>query len=100
MVEPLIKQFMSRGEEFFGELSNRLLANEAFVDVLKKGLAAKEAVDKQVAQAMKRMNVATRKDINKLEARLAALEAELEAMKAAPQKAAAPRRRTQAARGA
>ncbi len=97
MVEPLFKQFMARGEEFFGEISNRLLANEAFVEVLKKGIAAKEVVDKQVAQALKRMNVATRKDIGKLEARLAALEAELEAMKAAPRKGA-PRRK--AGRGA
>ena len=98
MAEPLIRQLMSRGEDFFNEITNRLLANEAFVEVLKKGVAAKEAVDKQVAAAVKRMNVATRKDIAKLESRLAALEAELEAMKA-PARPAARRPRAAAKRG-
>ena len=57
-------------------------SNEAFVEMLKKGIAVKEIVDKQVAIALKRMNVATRKDLARMEARIAALEAELEAAKA------------------
>lgn len=90
MAETIIRQLMSRGEELATEVTNTLLANEAFVDVLKKGIAAKEIVDKQVAVALKRMNVATRKDLAKMEARIAALEAELEAAKAS---AARPRRK-------
>ena len=60
--------------------------------MLKKGIAVKEVVDKQVADGLKRMNVATRKDIARMEARIAALEAELEAAKA-PAPARKPRRR-------
>ena len=90
MAETLIQQLMGRGEEFATEVTNRLLANEAFVEMLKKGIAVKEVVDKQVADGLKRMNVATRKDLSRMEARLAALEAELEAAKAPARK---PRRR-------
>ena len=91
MAETIIRQLMSRGEEVVTEVTNRLLANEAFVEMLKKGIAAKEVVDKQVTDALKRMNVATRRDVARMEARIAALEAELEAMKSpSPRK---PRRR-------
>ena len=92
MAETLIRQLMGRGEEVVTEVTNRLLANEAFVEMLKKGIAVKEIVDKQVAVGLKRMNVATRKDLARMEARIAALEAELEAAKSpAPKK---PRRKT------
>jgi BMFP domain-containing protein YqiC len=91
MAETLIRQLMSRGEELVTEVTNRLLANEAFVEMLKKGIAAKEIVDKQVADGLKRVNVATRRDIAKMEARLSVLEAELEAMRAPAKKK--PRRR-------
>ena len=91
MAESLIKQLVGRGEELATEVTNRLLANEAFVEMLKKGVAVKEVVDAQVAVGLKRMNVATRRDVARLEARLAALEAELEAAKAPGPKA--PRRR-------
>lgn len=90
MAETLIQQLMGRGEEFATEVTNRLLANEAFVEMLKKGIAVKEVVDKQVADGLKRMNVATRKDLARMEARIAAVEAELEAAKAPARK---PRRR-------
>ena len=82
MVEPLFSQLRSRGEEFLTEVSNRLMANPAFIEVLKKGVAAKEEVDKRVADALKTMNVATRRDVGKLEHRIAALEAELAELKA------------------
>ena len=88
MAETIIRQLMSRGEELATEVTNTLLANEAFVEMLKKGIAVKEIVDKQVADALKRMNVATRKDLARMDARIAALEAELEAVRAS-----APRRK-------
>jgi BMFP domain-containing protein YqiC len=94
MAETLIRQLMGRGEEVVTEVTNRLLANEAFVEMLKKGIAVKEVVDKQVADGLKRMNVATRRDLSRMEARIAALEADLEAAKgpaAKPKKA--PRRK-------
>jgi BMFP domain-containing protein YqiC len=65
------------------------MANPAFVEVLKKGIAAKEEVDKRVAEGLKAMNVATRKDLSKLEKRLAEMEAELESLKARAKKPAA-----------
>lgn len=80
MVEPLFSQLKSRGEEFLTEVSNRLMANPAFIEILKKGVAAKEEADKRVANALKTMNLATRRDLGKLEHRIAALEAELAGM--------------------
>ncbi len=89
MADSLIRQLMSKGEGFFTEVSNNLLANPAFIEVLKKGIAAKEAADKQVAEALKKMNVATRKDLRRLEDRIAELESKLAEIAEKP----APRRR-------
>jgi len=82
MSDSLFEQLKARGEGFFTEISNNLMANPAFIEVLKKGIAAKEEVDKRVAEGLKVMNVATRKDVSRLEKRLAELEAELGAVKA------------------
>jgi cell division protein FtsB len=93
MAETLIRQLLGRGEEVVTEVTNRLLSNEAFVEMLKKGIAVKEVVDGQVAVALKRMNVATRRDLARMEARIAALEAEIEATKKAPVRRKAVRRK-------
>ncbi|KAA0254809.1 MAG: hypothetical protein EDX89_07960 [Acidobacteria bacterium] len=90
MADSLLRNLRARGEELLTDVSNNLLANPAFIEVLKKGIAVKEIVDQQVAQALKRMNLATRKDLQKLEQRLAALESELTALKAAPPRARRP----------
>ncbi len=82
MVEHLFSQLKSRGEGFVTEISNRLMANQAFIEVLKKGVSVKEEVDSRVADALKTMNVATRKDVSRLEHRVTALEAELAELKA------------------
>jgi polyhydroxyalkanoate synthesis regulator phasin len=82
MVESLFSQLKSRGEEFLTEVSNSLMANPAFIELLKKGVSAKEEVDKRVAEAMRTMNLATRREVSRLEHRLAALEAELADLKA------------------
>ncbi len=90
MVEALFSQLKSRGEEFLTEISNRLMANPAFIEVLKKGVAVKEEVDGRVAEVLKTMNLATRKEVGRLEHRLALLEAEIADLKAK----AAPARRS------
>jgi hypothetical protein len=82
MSESLFDQLKARGEGFLTEISNNLMANPGFIEVLKKGIAAKEEVDKRVAEGLKVMNVAARKDVLRLEKRLAEMEAELRAMKA------------------
>ena len=84
--DSVIKSLMARGEEFFTQVSNALLSNPAFVEVLKKGVAAKEKVDEQVAAGLKAANVATRKETRKLEQRIAALEAEVASLKEAAPK--------------
>ncbi len=82
MAEPLFSQLRMRGEEFLTEVSNRVMANPAFVEILKKGVAAKEEADQRIAGVLRKMNLATRKDLGKLEHRIAALEAEVEGLKA------------------
>jgi polyhydroxyalkanoate synthesis regulator phasin len=89
MNDSLLSQLKARGEEYFTEISNNLMANPTFIEMLKKGIAAKEVADKQVAEAMKRLNVATRKEVRSLEHRIAALESELAELKAPP----APKKR-------
>jgi GTP:adenosylcobinamide-phosphate guanylyltransferase len=100
MSESLFDQLRARGEGFLTEVSNNLMANPAFVEVLKKGIAAKEEVDKRVAEGLKAVNVATRKDLSKLEKRLAEMEAELESLKARARKPAAkPSRKASGRKG-
>lgn len=84
MSDSLLDQLKARGEAFFTEISNNLMANPTFIEVMKKGMAAKETLDKQVADALPRMNVATRRDVSKLEERIAELETELRGMKSKP----------------
>lgn len=93
MVENLFRQLRSRGEEFLTEISNNLMSNPAFIEMLKKGVAAKEAVEEQVADALKKMNVATRKDVRSLETRLAELESEIAALKEKGARKASPKRK-------
>lgn len=88
MGDSLFDQIRARGESFLTEVSNNLMANPAFVEVLKKGVAAKEEVDKKVAEGLRAMNVVTKKDLHRLEARMAEIEKELEALRARPPKKA------------
>ncbi|HEY3349720.1 MAG TPA: hypothetical protein VGM13_08100 [Thermoanaerobaculia bacterium] len=86
MGDSLFDQIRARGESFLTEVSNNLMANPAFIEVLKKGVAAKEEVDKKVVDALRAMNVVTKRDLHRLENRVAELEKELEALKAKPAK--------------
>ncbi len=82
MSDSLFDQLRTRGEGFITEISNNLMANPTFIEVLKKGIAVKEEVDKRVLEALKAMSVATRKDLAKMEKRLEELQAELDSLKA------------------
>jgi polyhydroxyalkanoate synthesis regulator phasin len=86
MGESLFDQIRARGESFLTEVSNNLMANPAFIEVLKKGVAAKEEVDRKVADGLRAMNVVTKKDLHRLENRIAELEQHLEALRAKPAK--------------
>ena len=90
MSESLFDQLRARGEGFLAEISNNLMANPGFIEVLKKGIAVKEEVDKRVAEGLKAVNVATRKDISRLEKRLAEMEADLESLKTRAARPAKP----------
>ncbi len=82
MGESLFDQIRARGEGFFTEVSNALLSNPRFHEVLKKGVAAKEEVDKKVAEGIRALKAVTGHDLKKLEERIAALEHELASLKA------------------
>ncbi len=86
MGDSLFDQIRARGENFLTEVSNNLMANPAFIEVLKKGVAAREEVDKKVADGLRAMNVVTKKDLHRLESRVAELEQQLESLKAKPAK--------------
>ncbi len=95
MSDSLFDQLKARGEGFLTEISNNLMANPAFIEVLKKGIAVKEEVDKRVLEALKAMSLATRKDLAKMEKRLEELQAELDSLK----QKAAPKPRARKASG-
>ncbi len=100
MPDSLFDQLKSRGEAVLTDVSNRLMSNPNFIEMVKKGLEGKEAVDRQVGETLKRMNVATRKDIRRLEDRIAALEAELAAARAkAAARPRAAKKTTRSSRG-
>jgi hypothetical protein len=84
MGDSLFEQIRARGENFLTEVSNNLMANPAFIEVLKKAVAAREEVDKKVADGLRAMNVVTKKDLHRLESRVAELEQQLESLKAKP----------------
>jgi len=84
MADTFLSQIKSRGEEFLTEVSNNLMSNPTFVELLKKGLAAKEEIDKRVAAGLKSMNLVTRREISRLEERITRLESELQRSKARP----------------
>jgi len=86
MADSLFSQLKSRGEEFLTEVSNNLMSNPSFIELLKKGVAAKEEIDKRVAEGLKTMNVATRKEVRTLENRLGELESEIAALREKAQK--------------
>ncbi len=90
MADTFFSQIKSRGEEFLTEVSNNLMSNPTFVELLKKGIAAKEEIDKRVAAGLKSMNVVTRREVSKLEERIARLENELQRPRAKPRR---PRRK-------
>jgi polyhydroxyalkanoate synthesis regulator phasin len=92
MGDSLFDQIRARGENFLTEISNNLMANPAFIEVLKKGVAAKEEVDKKVADGLRAMNVVTKKDLHRLENRVAELEQRLESLKAKPAKKTASKK--------
>jgi len=90
--ESLFDQIRARGEGFLTEVSNNLMANPAFLEILKKGVAAREEVDRKVAEGLRAMSVVTRKDLRALEARIAELERRIETFRSRPAKKAARKR--------
>ena len=84
MSSSLFDQLRARGEGFLSEISNNLMANPTFLEFLKKGIAAKDEIDKRVAEGLKAMSVATHKDIANLERRLAELEERIGELKSKP----------------
>ncbi|HMA29016.1 MAG TPA: hypothetical protein VKS23_04070 [Thermoanaerobaculia bacterium] len=95
MSDSFFDQLKTRSEGFLTEISNNLMANPGFIEVLKKGIAVKEEVDKRVLEALGAMSVATRKDMAKMEKRLDELQAQLDSLRAK----AAPRPRARKASG-
>jgi len=96
MADSLFDQIRARGEAFLTDVSNNLMANPRFVEMLKKGMEAKEAIDQQVTEALKKMNVANRREVKSLEHRVTTLEAELHDLKekiSKPARKSAPRKR-------
>ena len=93
MGDSLFDQLRARGESFLTEVSNNLMANPAFIEILKKGVAAKEEVDRKVAEGLRAVNVVTRKDLHRIESRIAELEQKLESLRAKPAKKTARKKK-------
>jgi polyhydroxyalkanoate synthesis regulator phasin len=94
MGDSLFDQLRARGEGFLTEVSNNIMSNPAFVEILKKGVAAKEEVDRKVADGLRAFKAMAGADLKKLEERVDALERELASLKAPRARAAKPARKT------
>lgn len=83
----IFQRIRSRGNEVFQQLSNELMANEHFVKAVQGAIRGKEKLDEAVGRALKTLNVPTRTELKKVQARLEAIEAELAGLRRAKAKA-------------
>jgi uncharacterized coiled-coil DUF342 family protein len=90
--DSVFERLRARGEAVFSQVSAELMKNPNFVKAMQAALKGKERVDEAVGQALKAMNVPTRNEFRRTQARIEALEQELAALKA-ERPAAAPRER-------
>ena len=90
--ESVFERLRARGEAVFSQVSAELMKNPAFVQAMQAAVKGKERVDEAVGQALKAMNVPTRSEFRRAQARIDALEQELGALKAERPAAPRPRR--------
>ncbi|HET7291458.1 MAG TPA: hypothetical protein VFM88_03440 [Vicinamibacteria bacterium] len=90
--ESLFDRLKARGERVFTQVSTELMKNPQFVKAVQTAYQGKERLDAAAARALKTMNIPTREEFKKALRRIEALEGELEAVKSAQKKKAAPAR--------
>ena len=73
----MFDQLRPRGEEFFTQVSNELMANPRFVKAMQARCGARRGWTRRWRQALKTMNVPTRTEFKRAVARIEALEQEL-----------------------
>ena len=82
----VLDRLRSRGGELLGQVSAELMANEHFVHAVQGAVRGREKLETAVSRVLKTLNVPTRTELKKVQARLDALEAELAALRSAGKK--------------
>ncbi len=95
----LLERIRTRGREVVTQISAELMAKPGFARVLEGALRGRERLEQAAAAALKQMNVSTRGELKRANARIDALERELAGLR---QKSRSRRagRKPQAAAGA
>jgi hypothetical protein len=78
----LIGRIRARGEEVFTQLSAELMQNPGFMKAVDGALRGREKLEEAAAHALKQMNVPTRSELKRVNARLEALERGLAELRA------------------
>jgi hypothetical protein len=77
----VFERLRERGEEVFTQFSGELMSNPHFTRAVEGALRGKQVVESAVGRTLKGMNLPTRSELKKLQARLDTLEAEIAALK-------------------
>jgi hypothetical protein len=86
----IIDSMRSQGERLVGQVTSELMNNPRFVQAVQAAMKGKERLDDAAGRALKSMNVPTRSEFKRMQARLDALEVELQQVRAELRAAAEP----------
>jgi polyhydroxyalkanoate synthesis regulator phasin len=89
----LLERLRARGEEVLTQISSELMSNPRFVKAVQGAVRGKERLEEAAARAVKSMNVPTRSEFKRAEARIEALEREVAGLRAKPRSGPARARR-------
>jgi hypothetical protein len=82
----VLDRLRARGSEVLAQASAELMSNEHFVKAVQGAVRGREKVETAVGRALKTLNVPTRSELKKVQARLDALEAEVAHLRSAARK--------------
>jgi polyhydroxyalkanoate synthesis regulator phasin len=88
----LLARLRARGEEMLTQISSELMSNPRFVKAMQGAVRGKAKLEEAARRAVKSMNLPTRSEFKRAEARIEALEREVAALRAKRRSGAGGRR--------
>jgi polyhydroxyalkanoate synthesis regulator phasin len=88
----VLERLRARGEEVLTQISSELMSNPRFVKAMQGAVRGKEKLEEAASRAVKSMNIPTRSEFKRAQARIEALERDVAALRAKLGARAAPGR--------